>query len=82
GQIIEAVLSFEMLKKQLGKSYIGGILAIDEIDATLHPAAQNRLIDWLLKKSKELKLQIVFTTHSLTLLEHLSHIQKNHSEDI
>lgn len=81
-QIIEAVLSFEMLKKQLGKSYIGGILAIDEIDATLHPAAQNRLIDWLLKKSKELKLQIVFTTHSLTLLEHLSHIQKNHSEDI
>ncbi|MCT3602839.1 hypothetical protein EFS28_03415 [Lactobacillus acidophilus] len=75
GQIIEAVLSFEILKEKLGKKYIGGILAIDELDATLHPAAQNRLVDWLLEESKELDLQIVFTTHSLTLLEHLTQKQ-------
>ncbi len=75
GQIIEAVLSFKILKNELKEKYIGGILAIDEIDATLHPAAQNRLIDWLLKKSEELNIQIVFTTHSLTLLEHLSRLQ-------
>lgn len=72
GQIIESVLSFQILKDKLGDDYIGGILAIDELDASLHPAAQNRLFDWLLKKSLSLNLQIVFTTHSLTLLEHIS----------
>lgn len=82
GQIIESVLSFEILKDKLGDKYIGGILAVDEIDATLHPAAQNRLIDWLLRKSEELDLQIVFTTHSLTLLEHISQKQKNNAENI
>lgn len=84
GQIIESVLSFEILKQKLGSKYIGGILAIDELDATLHPAAQNRLIDWLLKESRELNLQIVFTTHSLTLLEHLTQMKaiKGDKEDI
>ena len=80
GQIVEAVLSFENLKETLSKEskgFVGGILAIDEIDATLHPAAQNRLIDWLLEESQKLNIQIVFTTHSLTLLEHLSKINKN-----
>lgn len=80
GQIIEAVYSFANLKKELednGKEYIGGILAIDELDATLHPAAQNKIFDWLLKKSKELDLQIVFTTHSITLLEYASKLQGN-----
>lgn len=82
GQIIEAVLSFEMLKKKLGPDYIGGILAIDELDASLHPAAQNKLADWLLKMSQVLDLQIVFTTHSLTLLEHLSKQRNKHHADI
>lgn len=79
GQILEAVYSFENLKKEMtqdGQEYIGGILAIDELDAALHPAAQKKLFDWLLKKSKELKLQIVFTTHSITLLEHASRMQR------
>ncbi|MBB1069227.1 AAA family ATPase [Limosilactobacillus sp. RRLNB_1_1] len=78
GQIIEAVLSFQLLKQNMqenGDKYVGGILAIDELDATLHPAAQNKMFDWLLDKSKELDLQIVFTTHSLTLLEHISKLQ-------
>lgn len=84
GQIIEAVLSFKILKKEMGQEYDGGILAIDELDATLHPAAQNKLVDWLLKESKELDLQIVFTTHSLTLLEHLSQmrLQENGKNNI
>lgn len=38
GQIIEAVFSFKKLKKNY-PDYIGGILAIDELDASLHPAA-------------------------------------------
>ena len=70
GQIILAVLSFKLLKEK-NEDYIGGILLIDEIDATLHPAAQNKLIDYLVDQSKKLNLQIVFTTHSLSLLEHI-----------
>lgn len=52
--------------------YKGGLLLIDEIDATLHPAAQNKLLNFLLEKSLELDLQIVFTTHSLSLLEYIN----------
>lgn len=72
GQLILAVLSFKNLKSTLLQDYHGGILLIDEIDATLHPAVQFRLFDYLLKQSKELDLQILFTTHSITLLEHIS----------
>lgn len=71
GQIIIAIYSFEVLKEKLGDKYFGGILAIDEIDATIHPGVQNRLVDYLEKKSKQLTLQIFFTTHSNTLLKHL-----------
>ncbi|MFR0541205.1 AAA family ATPase [Lactobacillus delbrueckii] len=85
GQIIEAVLSFEKLKEEMGSNsecFVGGILAIDEIESTLHPAAQNRLIDWLLKESIDLGVQIVFTTHSLTLLEHLSVLRASKEDAI
>lgn len=75
GQIIEAVFSFKKLKETY-PDYIGGILAIDELDASLHPAAQNNLIDWLIEISKELNLQIVVTTHSLSMLQHVCDIKK------
>lgn len=74
GQILLAIFSFKNLKATL-KSYSGGILLIDEIDATLHPAAQFKLLDFMKKMSKELDLQIVFTTHSNTLLEYMSFLQ-------
>ncbi len=73
GQILLAILSFKKLKQQLEDEktvWNGGILLIDELDATLHPAAQVRLLDLLYKESVELDLQIVFTTHSLSMLEH------------
>ena len=76
GQILTAVFSFENLKNNLesceNSYYAGGILLIDEIDATLHPSAQNKLFKFLYKKSQELNLQIVFTTHSLSLLEYIT----------
>lgn len=71
GQIILTVLSFEQLKKELGGAYNGGLLAIDELDATLHPAAQIKLFTFLQGKAKELNLQIIFTCHSLSLIEHI-----------
>lgn len=56
----------------------GGLLLIDEIDATLHPVAQNRLIDIMIKAAKEIGIQIVVTTHSLSLLKHVCYkIQHN-----
>lgn len=71
GQILLTVYSFENLKNQLKQDYHGGIFLIDEVDATLHPSAQNKLFDFLYTKAKELNLQIVFTTHSLSLLQHI-----------
>lgn len=80
GQIILTVLSFEQLKTELGGTYNGGLLAIDELDATLHPAAQIKLFNFLQNKAKKLNLQIIFTCHSLSLIEHI--IQSNCLEDV
>lgn len=70
GQILMAILSFKRLKKQREK-WTGGLLLIDEIDATLHPAAQKRLIDLLIKEAKANDIQVVVTTHSSDLLKHI-----------
>lgn len=80
GQILLSIFSFENLKNTYPE-YCGGILLIDEIDATLHPAAQNKLLDFLHKKSKELELQIVFTTHSQSLLEYINFKNRNARKD-
>ncbi len=70
GQIILAVLSFKSLKDKF-PDYSGGLLLIDEIDATLRHYAQIQLINYLLKMSRDLNLQIVFTTHSENILKML-----------
>ena len=69
GQIVSALLSFKRLRNEMGDKYKGGILLIDEIDASLYPAAQMKLIEKLYEKSLELNLQIFYTTHSLEVLE-------------
>lgn len=76
--ILLAVESFELLKSELGEKYDGGMLAIDEIDATLHPSVQFSLFNYLEEKSVELDLQIVFTTHSITLLEYITNFIEAH----
>lgn len=68
GQILLALLSFRKLKEERGIAWDGGVLLIDEIDSTLHPAAQNRLIKLFIKEARTNKLQIVLTTHSISLL--------------
>lgn len=74
-QLIQAVLSFEELKQKLGDDYYGGLLAIDELDAALHPAVQINLVNWLFKMSKSIGLQVVFTTHSISLLEAMTKLR-------
>lgn len=69
-QILLAVESFVKLQEKQGDDYQGGLLLIDELDAALHPSAQIKLFNHLYGVSKKLSLQIVFTTHSISLLEH------------
>lgn len=71
GQILIAVLSFKRLKEQLGDQWHGGLLLIDELDATLHPLAQNKLVKFLYDQAQNIGMQVVFTTHSLGLLDYL-----------
>ena len=72
GKIIQAVLSFRRLKKNYPEEYKGGLVFIDEIESTLYPASQIRLLKFMLKMAKELNLQFFFTTHSLTILEYMT----------
>jgi predicted ATPase len=68
-QLLTAILSFRSLKQKLGNRYQGGMLLIDELDATLHAFAQDKLLEMLCDVSNELGLQIIATSHSLRLLE-------------
>lgn len=79
GQIILAVLSFSKLKRE-NSGYKGGLLLIDELDATLHPVAQKKLLNFLIKKCKSLNLQVIFTTHSISLLKDIC-IKTIHNKD-
>ncbi|WP_370854705.1 AAA family ATPase [Megasphaera sp.] len=55
----------------LTEDYSSGILCIDEIDVSLHPDAQQRLIDLLDKLSSELNLQIIISSHSLVIIKEI-----------
>ena len=59
---------YENLKET--KKEIESILLVDELDATLHPEFQIKLLELFRIYSKEYKIQITFTTHSITLLEY------------
>ena len=71
GKLLLAILSFMRLKKALGGDYKGGLLLVDEIDATLYPAAQIQMVRSLLRFCHSLQLQVVFTTHSPDILRAL-----------
>lgn len=69
GQIVSAILSFKRMKKELGDGYRGGLLLIDELEASLHPISQKNLMEFLANHSVELGIQIVATSHSSLILE-------------
>lgn len=70
GQLMLALLSFRKLKEEYS-DYKGGLLLIDEADAGLFPAAQIKLVEILQRESQKLNLQVVMTSHSPTLIEHI-----------
>lgn len=67
--IATALASFKKIKRESGKSYRGGLLVIDEIDAGFHPHAQKKLIQKIATAARSLDLQVIATTHSLPLIE-------------
>lgn len=74
-KILLAILSFKRLKEQYSDNYRWGILAIDELDATLYPASQIKILEFLHKMAENYRIQIVFTTHSLTILEKIEEMK-------
>ncbi|OGV35810.1 MAG: ABC oligo/dipeptide transport, ATP-binding protein [Lentisphaerae bacterium GWF2_45_14] len=77
GKILLAILSFKRLKDKYPNDYKGGILAIDELDATLYPGSQIELLRALRNFAAEYNIQVIFTTHSLTLLEKACQLQQD-----
>lgn len=82
GQIITAIISYQRLKAHLGNKYNGGLLLIDELDASMFPAAQQKLIEFLFKAASKLDLQVVFTTHSIEILEILLTSKYKHQSEV
>lgn len=69
--ILTAIVSLKYYYESIeSQKEIESIILIDELDATLHPAFQIKLLDLFREYSKEYKIQIFFTTHSITLLEY------------
>lgn len=75
GKIVLALFSFKRLKDNYPKEYKGGILAIDELDTTLFPASQIKILKSLQSYASKCKVQIIFTTHSLTLIKESCKLQ-------
>ncbi|MBL7922536.1 MAG: ATP-binding protein [Bacteroidia bacterium] len=82
GKILLAILSFRRLKEKYKSDYKGGILAIDELDATFYPASQIKLIKELRKFASSFNIQIILTTHSLSILEFACELQKDLTKHI
>lgn len=69
GNIISALVDIYILSQQ--DNYNGALICIDEIEVSLHPDTQMRLLDLMDKLADELNIQFVVTTHSLTVLKDL-----------
>lgn len=53
------------------------MLLIDELDATLHPEMQIKIFNQILEYSRNYKIQVIFTSHSFTLIEHAKKNKQN-----
>lgn len=79
GNIISALVDIYLLS--LEDEYVGAILCIDEIDVSLHPDTQIRLLDLFDKLADELAIQFIVSTHSLTVLKETIKKEKNNRID-
>lgn len=59
------------LVDQISQADDKSLILLDEPEVSIHPGAQERLVEFLLESAKVNKHQIVFTTHSPAMLSHL-----------
>lgn len=73
--LLTALLSLKMFYQSLTEDAqqqeACSLLLIDELDATLHPSLQYALLDIMRDFSVDYRVQIIFTTHSVTLLNRM-----------
>jgi len=79
-QILFAVLSFRNLKREKEGNFKGGFLIIDELEASLHPKAQEHMVEFLIKEARDIGFQVVFTTHSLTIIKKFTQKTQNNND--
>ncbi len=79
GNIISALVDIYLLS--LEDEYAGAVLCVDEIDVSLHPDTQIRLLDLFDKLAKDLAIQFIVSTHSLTVLKETINKEKRNSND-
>lgn len=69
--IISALVSLKYYFENItSTNEIESVLLIDEFDSTLHPSLQFKLLDIFRTYSSDYKIQIAFTTHSLSTVEY------------
>lgn len=70
--ILTALISLKYYYESISSTNeVESVLLIDEMDATLHPAFQIKLLSLFREMSEAYKIQVVFTTHSMSLLEEM-----------
>ena len=70
--ILTALISLKYYYESISSTNeVESVLLIDEMDATLHPAFQIKLLNLFREMSETYKMQVVFTTHSMSLLEEM-----------
>lgn len=79
GNIISALVDIYLLSKE--NDYNGALLCIDEIDVSLHPDTQIRLFELLKSLCDEIQLQVIVSTHSLTILKESLKLERKNSKD-
>lgn len=70
GHILTKMYAFMTNKYNDDKDQLQGIFCIDEIEAGLHPVAQEKFFDFIFSWSKKHNIQVVATTHSLYLIQY------------
>ena len=69
--IISALVSLHYYFESINSNNtVESVLLVDEFDATLHPSLQFKLLDIFREYSQKYRIQIAFTTHSLSILEY------------
>lgn len=82
GRIVLAVLSMIRLKTKYPQEYKGGIICIDELESTLYPAAQEKLVEFMYDSAQKYNLQYFFTTHSMSVINFLKTGKYNNRNSI